>query len=104
MGEKIKELRESKGISQYRLAELTGINRSTINRYENGSIQKISFDNLLKICEALETDIKESGLKKKWIAEQLDITYNSLRRKLKGEIHFSKLELEKLRSILEKYL
>ena len=58
MGEKIKELRESKGISQYRLAELTGINRSTINRYENGSIHKISFDNLLKICEALETDIK----------------------------------------------
>ena len=61
MGEKIKELRESKGISQYRLAELTGINRSTINRYENGSIQKISFDNLLKICEALEIDIKEMG-------------------------------------------
>ena len=58
IGEKIKELREDKGISQYRLAELTGINRSTINRYENGSIQKISFDNLLKICEALEIDIK----------------------------------------------
>ena len=58
MGEKIKELRESKGKSQYRIAELTGINRSTINRYENGSIQKISFENLLKICEALETDIK----------------------------------------------
>ena len=48
--------------------------------------------------------IKESGLKKKWIAEQLDITYNSLRRKLKGEIPFSKLELEKIRNILEKYL
>lgn len=59
MGERIKELRESKGISQYRLAELTGINRSTINRYENKSIQKISFNNLLKICEALEIDIKE---------------------------------------------
>ena len=59
IGEKIQELRESKGISQYRLAELTGINRSTINRYENGSIQKISFDNLLKIGEALEIDIKE---------------------------------------------
>ena len=58
IGEKIKELREDKGISQYRLAELTGINRSTINRYENGSIQKISFDNLIKICEALEIDIK----------------------------------------------
>ena len=54
--------------------------------------------------EKINEAIKRSGLKKKWIAEQLGITYNSLRRKLKGEIHFSKLELEKLRSILEKYL
>lgn len=54
--------------------------------------------------EKINEAIKNSGLKKKWIAKQLDITYNSLRRKLKGEINFSKLELEKLRSILEKYL
>ena len=54
--------------------------------------------------EKINEAIKRSGLKKKWIAEQLDITYNSLRRKLKGEINFSKLELEKLRCILEKYL
>ena len=52
----------------------------------------------------LEEAIKESGLKKKWIAEQLDITYNSLRRKLKGEIPFNKLELEKIYNILDKYL
>ena len=52
----------------------------------------------------LEEAIKRSGLKKVWIAEQLDITYNSLRRKLKGEIPFSKLELEKINNILEKYL
>lgn len=52
----------------------------------------------------LEEAIRKSGLKKKWIAEQLGITYNSLRRKLKGEILFSKLELEKIRNILEKYL
>ena len=54
--------------------------------------------------EKINEAIKRSGLKKKWIAEQLEITYNSLRRKLKGDINFSKLELEKLRSILEKYL
>ena len=54
--------------------------------------------------EKINEAIKESGLKKKWIAEQLDITYNSLRRKLKGEINFSKLELEKIYSILEKYI
>ena len=54
--------------------------------------------------DKIEEAIKKSGLKKKWIAEQLGITYNSLRRKLKGEIPFSKLEMEKIRNILEKYL
>ena len=54
--------------------------------------------------EKLEEAIRRSGLKKIWIAEQLDITYNSLRRKLKGEIPFNKLELEKINNILEKYL
>lgn len=59
VGNKIKEIRESKGISQYRLAQITGINRSTIKRYEENYIRKISFNNLLKICEALNIDIKE---------------------------------------------
>ena len=48
--------------------------------------------------------IKESGLKKVWIAEQLGITYNSLRRKLNGEIQWSKLELEKINKLLQNYL
>ena len=59
IGDKIKEIRESKDITQYRLAQLTGINRSTIKRYEEGDIKKISLDNLIKICNALEIDIKE---------------------------------------------
>ena len=54
--------------------------------------------------DKIDEAIKLSGLKKKWLAEQLGITYNSLRRKLKGEIPFNKLELEKLNNILEKYL
>ena len=45
----------------------------------------------------LNEAIRKSGLKKVWIAEQLDITYNSLRRKLNGEIKWSRLELEKLK-------
>ena len=53
--------------------------------------------------EELNRAIKESGLKKVWIAEQLDITYNSLRRKLNGEIQWNKLELEKLKNILDKH-
>ena len=46
LGDKIKEIREEKGITQYRLAQLTGINRSTIKRYEENSIKKISLENL----------------------------------------------------------
>ena len=53
--------------------------------------------------EKINKAIKESGLKKVWIAEQLDITYNSLRRKLNGEIQWNKLELEKLKNILDKH-
>ena len=44
----------------------------------------------------IEEAIKRSGLKKKFVAEQLDITYNSLRRKLMGQVKWSALELEKI--------
>ena len=54
--------------------------------------------------KTIEEAIKKSGLKKVWIAEQLDITYNSLRRKLNGEIQWNKLELEKLNKLLRNYL
>ena len=52
----------------------------------------------------IDDAIKASGLKKKFIAQELDITYNTLRRKLLGEIPFSKLELEKIYKILENYI
>ena len=51
-----------------------------------------------------EEAITKSGLKKKFIAEQLDMTYNSLRRKLMGQVKWSALELEKIYKILENYI
>ena len=57
--EKIKDTREAKGLSRYKLSQLTGIHESTLKRYEDRAIKKISFENLLKICEALEINIKE---------------------------------------------
>ena len=54
--------------------------------------------------KTIEEAIKRSGLKKVWIAEQLGVTYNSLRRKLNSEIPWSKLELEKLNKLLQNYL
>ena len=52
----------------------------------------------------IEEAIIKSGLKKKFIAEQLDMTYNSLRRKLMGQVKWSSLELEKIYKILENYI
>ena len=52
----------------------------------------------------IEEAITKSGLKKKFIAQELDITYNSLRRKLMGQVKWSALELEKIYKILENYI
>ena len=49
----------------------------------------------------IEEAITKSGLKKKFIAQELDMTYNSLRRKLMGQVKWSALELEKIYQILE---
>ena len=52
----------------------------------------------------IEEAIPKSGLKKKFIAQELDMTYNSLRRKLMGQVKWSALELEKIYKILENYI
>ena len=54
--------------------------------------------------EKINQAIRKSGLKKKFIAQELDITYNSLRRKLLGEVKWSSLELEKIYKLLDKYI
>lgn len=59
VGDRIRELREANGLSQYKLAQITGINRSTIKRYEDNFITKISFENLIKIANALGADVKD---------------------------------------------
>ena len=56
------------------------------------------------INKRIDDAIKASGLKKKFIAQELDITYNSLRRKLLGEVKWSNLELEKIYKLLDKYI
>ena len=52
----------------------------------------------------IEEAITKSGLKKKFIAQELDMTYNSLRRKLMGQVKWSALEFEKNYKILENYI
>lgn len=54
----LKFLRESKGISQNRLASLSGVNQTTIARWENQEIAP-SIDNVEILSNVLEVDLPD---------------------------------------------
>lgn len=51
---KVKELIEENGITQKKLAEMSGIRESTISDIVRGTRTVINFEHLSKIAEALE--------------------------------------------------
>ncbi|MGX6979258.1 helix-turn-helix domain-containing protein [Vagococcus elongatus] len=55
-GEKLKELRKEKGISQEQLSELLDVSRQSISRYENGTAQP-DFDKLITLSKYFEVSI-----------------------------------------------
>ena len=54
-GQRILELRESKGISQVDLADRVGILKQTLYKYENDLITNIPSETVEKLAEALGT-------------------------------------------------
>ena len=61
MTKKLKEMRQSKGLSQSQLAEKTGINLRTIQHYEQGSknFDHARIDTIMKICIALHCKLED---------------------------------------------
>lgn len=57
-GQRISELRKEKGLSQYRLAKITGISQGLIGDYERGRSNPKT-ENLQKICSALGLTVTE---------------------------------------------
>ncbi len=53
IGERIKELRRSRGLSAEEVAERLGVSLSTLYRYENSSISKVPIDVIEKLCTIL---------------------------------------------------
>ena len=51
--ERLAECRKNKDLSYYELEELTGISKSTLQRYETGKIDKMPIDRLETIALAL---------------------------------------------------
>lgn len=61
MTKKLKEMRQSRGLSQSQLAEKTGINVRTIQHYEQGSkiFDHARIDTILKVCVALGCQLED---------------------------------------------
>jgi len=57
IGTKIKELRESKKISQSKLAIILNINQSDISKLENGTIKTIDSELLYKISQVFNVTL-----------------------------------------------
>lgn len=57
-GRRVRELRKSKGISQERLAEMAGIDRSYMGNIERGE-KNITLKKAYEICDALDVKIED---------------------------------------------
>ncbi|MFK3990660.1 helix-turn-helix domain-containing protein [Psychrobacter sp. NPDC064578] len=57
-GKRIREVRKSKGISQERLAEMAGIDRSYMGNIERGE-KNVTLKKAYEICDALGIEIQD---------------------------------------------
>ena len=57
LGEKVKELREKKGMNQKELSEASGITQATISRIEKGKVNQLKSEALKRLADALGSTI-----------------------------------------------
>ena len=55
--EEIKSIRQKYNLSQTSFAKLLGFGEKTINRYENGAIQDVCHDNLIRLMDSMDSFI-----------------------------------------------
>ncbi|MGI6656340.1 MAG: helix-turn-helix transcriptional regulator [Desulfobulbus sp.] len=58
-GEKIRIIREQKGLTQLYLATVVGVTTDTISRWENRRYPSVKLENAKKLAEALEVSLEE---------------------------------------------
>lgn len=59
LGYKIKEVRESKGMSQEELAKKSNVSRTIISGLETGKIKITTTETLIKIANALDKKVSD---------------------------------------------
>ncbi len=51
VGQKIKQLRISKGLTQEELGEILGVKKAAVQKYESGQVQNLKQSTIKKLCE-----------------------------------------------------
>ncbi len=58
-GDKVRSIRESKGLTQLYIATTLGVTTDTVSRWENRRYPTIKWENVEKLAQALEVDVSE---------------------------------------------
>jgi transcriptional regulator with XRE-family HTH domain len=58
MGQRIKALREARGMSQQELGERVGVSKSAVSQWEVGTTSNVKLPTFLALLEALKTDME----------------------------------------------
>ena len=56
IGDRIKTLRQARGMTQEQLAAYCGVTKSAVSQWENGSTANIKLQPLMRLVDALRTD------------------------------------------------
>ena len=93
VGERMRALRKEREISADKVAEVLGVSRSTVFRYEKGDIDKVPAEQLESIAIALETNV---GYLLGWTDTSAPGIYEHANDKLLGDYTPSERELIEL--------
>lgn len=56
MGDRIRQLRIARGLTQPALGELCKVTKSAVSQWEDGSTENIKLRTFIRLCEVLQTD------------------------------------------------
>ena len=107
-GEKIKTRRLSLGLTAEELGKKVGVTKSTIGRYESGTIAKIPYLTFIKIMAALEANAEDLIAKEEFEPtggdglEVMELVFNEEAKKLRSTLsQMTPSEIEKVDSFAQ---
>lgn len=79
IGERIAELRNKKNISQGRLAQMLGVSRQAISKWENDQSSPDTL-HLIKLADTLDTEVEYLATGRKPVYEEAPIVVNMVKK------------------------